>query len=291
MTQTPNFLENNAILISLEIGKWSGRRSDDQVAQEVAQNKNATPAAIRVSKRMLPRQALEPVITVANAARKYFKTHTVSWGDEGKRLLPIKKYDEFKAAMDAFEIQFGDSKVSVLKDYVYWKQKAEGELGTMYNEDEYPDTDSLAEMMYIRMTAEPVPSSNHLVVRLGKSQLDSLKKQLDKENADRASKASNSLYERLESAITTVQEKMSDDKTRGIRQSVLDSLTDVVEVVPTLNFMGDDNLAKTCEKIRELLDNVKAEELRKNDKEYDEKKANEVKSKLDEMRDQMSGAF
>ena len=290
-SKTPRFLEENAILVSLEIGKWGARKSDNLMAGELADRKRANAEMISVSKRLMPSDALWPVSNVAANARAYFKKHTVAWNDEGARLLPISQYDEFSTTMGKYELAYSDAKKKVLSEYEYNKQRAESDLGDLYDDSEYPHKDDVAELIYMNVKFTPIVTGYHLVAMLGEEQLESLREKLDEESKQRARDASISLYDRLEQAINLVKEKMNDDNERGIRQSVLDSLSEVADVVTMLNFMNDDNLNHACASVRGLLENVKADELRPKGKDYNPEKAKSLDEELERMREQMSGAF
>ena len=290
--KTPDFLEDNALLIALEIGKWSGRKSDTILASKVAMDHKADDGVLSVSKRMLNPEALAPIVSVCQNAKKYFRTHTVAWGDEGKRLLPIAKFDEFRAAMDSFEVQFGDAKARVLQDYEYWRQRAEDELGSLYDLAEYPERSSLEDMMYFRMEAGPVPSSNHLVIRLGKQQIERLKKSLDEANHERIAKGVKSLVDRLREAVEKVQKVLEGPEQRGLRQEVLDGLRDVAQVVGSLNFTEDADLDRICKELESIMSQVTAEELstgRRSKKKHDPEKRKATEDKLADLREQMDG--
>ena len=284
------FLDSQAMLVGLAIGKWSGRKSDKAVAAEVAVAKNAKIDVVSVGKKVVPSEALAKLNKLSNEAKKFHKFHTVPWGEEGKRLLPVSKYDWYKQEMDDFSIQFEDLKIQFIKDYEYWKQKAEAGMGELYRESDYPQRDAIERMTFFEWNVSAVPTSKHLVMQLGQRQINEIKEKMEKGNAKRLQKVSVDLYTRIGEAVKLVRSKLvtdEDGKAAIIRQSVLDGLSNVVDVVPELNVMGDDELSKLCEEVREMIADINAKELRPHEEDYNENKRENLKRELQEMSEKM----
>ena len=284
------FLESQAMLVGLEIGKWSGRKTDKNVAAEVVTMKNADDGVVSVSKRVVPSEALAKLTKITNTSRKFHKFHTVAWGDDGKRLLPVGKYEWYKNKMDEFKIEFEDLKIEFMKSYSDWRDKAKVGMGDLYNEGDYPTLDEIERMTYFDWTVNPVPSSNNLVMKLGQNQIKDIKDKIEKENNKRLRKVSEDLYTRIADAVEMVKDRLTVDengKAAIIRQSVLDGLANVAEVVPELNVMGDDKLSKHCEEIREMIAGVDAKEIRPHEEDFDKDKRDKLEQELQDMREKM----
>ena len=284
------FLESQAMLVGLEIGKWSGRKTDKSVAAEVVTMKNADDGVVSVSKRVVPSEALAKLTKITNTSRKFHKFHTVAWGDDGKRLLPVGKYEWYKNKMDDFKIEFEDLKIEFMRSYSDWRDKAKVGMGDLYNDGDYPTLDEIERMTYFDWTVNPVPSSNNLVMKLGQNQIQDIKDKIEKENNKHLEKVSTDLYNRIGEAVKLVRSRLTvneDGKAAIIRQSVLDGLSKVAEVVPELNVMGDNNLSKLCEEVREMIDDVDATELRPHEENFDLDKRKNLELELKEMSEKM----
>ena len=290
MKSKTTFLDSQAMLVGLEIGKWSGRKTDKAVAAEVADMKGADVGVVSVGKRVVPSKALAKITKITNTSRKFHKFHTVSWGDEGKRLLPVGKYEWYKNRMDEYKAEFEDCKIEFLKSYAYWRQQAEAGMGDLYNDGDYPSLDAIDRMTYFDWSVNPVPSSNNLVMQLGQRQIADITAKIEKENNKRLRKVSEDLYTRIADAVEMVKDRLTVDengKAAIIRQSVLDGLASVAEVVPELNVMGDDKLSKHCEEIREMIAGVDAKELRPHEEDFDKDKRDKLERELQDMREKM----
>ena len=289
-TNKQNFLDSEAMLVGLKIGKWSGRKSDSAVAAEIAAMKRANRDVVSVGKKIIPTRALAKITKLSNTARKFYKFHTVSWDDSGKRLLSVGQYDFFRKTMDEFSIEFEDLKIEFVKDYAYWKQQAEKGMGDLYCENDYPSKDEVDRMTFFEWEVIPVPTSNNLVIRLGNKQIEDIKAKMEKENNKRLKKVSEDLYSRISEAINLAREKLTvgdDGKATIIRQSVIDGLANIAEVVPELNIMGDDHLSKLCSDIRDMVSGINATELRPHEENFDESKREKLNRELQEMSEKM----
>lgn len=288
-----NFLENQALIVKLKIGGPRGSAPDSEVAEKIIHDHGAGEGVASFSKRILPKEMWSEMTPITYGMRSFFYQHTVAWGEDGGRLLAIGNFDWFRTRMEEMTLQFEDAKARMINDYSYWCQQAEKNLGTLYRPEDYQSLEQFKLSMYVNIEYEPVPTSNHLVVKLGQAQLSQVKKKLDQKNNERLRLASNDLYTRITAAIRTVADRLDPEKfDRGIRQSIIDDLSNIAELVPTLNVMGDDNLSKLCEEVRELIDGVSANELRPKDaSNFNKDKSDDLREQLDEMSEKFGGMY
>ena len=279
-------IQSEAMLVSLSISKWSGRKVDHSAAEKVITDAGASEGIGSFNKRLIAYRALRPVVTVANQARKYHNYHTTPWDDYGFRLLPVGLHTQYQAKMDGFEEKFEDAKIQVISDYAYYKTVAKKDLGSLYDTNDYPTSDELEEALQFNLIVKPIPDGKHLVIDISAAALQKARDKINKEQSELTVKAVSSLYGRIGDAIRVVTEKIGDDS-KVLRQSVIDKLADVVEIVPLMNITQDERLSKMCEDIRELMDGVDAKELRKAESE----KKDEVEHALTQMQEQFGGMF
>ena len=60
---------SRAMIVSLSISQWSGRRLDREVTDEVNQQHNAASDAGRYNKLLLPREALAGIVAIVSERR------------------------------------------------------------------------------------------------------------------------------------------------------------------------------------------------------------------------------
>ena len=57
----PIDLANAGVIVKLNIRQWSGRKGDKQAGRKTAERKGAEAHMVRVSKSLIPLDALEPI--------------------------------------------------------------------------------------------------------------------------------------------------------------------------------------------------------------------------------------
>lgn len=80
-------LSTRAMLVSLSISQWSGRRLDREITDEVNQSHNAASDAGRYNKLLLPKEALGGIVSVVSETRTDFLKRTLPWMDNGSRIM------------------------------------------------------------------------------------------------------------------------------------------------------------------------------------------------------------
>ena len=93
-------LTRDAMLVTLRIHHWSGKRYDRKASDHVAYHHDADADAGRYTKRLLPKAAFAALTRAVSAARTAHYDHTLPWDDRGRRLLTVDNFDHYTATLD-----------------------------------------------------------------------------------------------------------------------------------------------------------------------------------------------
>src|SRR6185369_3013865 len=92
---TKNLLAEKAVLASLNISQWSGRKLDRKITDEVNESHGAVADAGRYNKLLVAKVTLDPIQQIVGEARSYHIRMTLPWSDSGTRILPSALYLEY----------------------------------------------------------------------------------------------------------------------------------------------------------------------------------------------------
>lgn len=275
-------LSEIALLADLTISSWSGSVADQKTTDEILDKKNARRDRGRFVKRLL--MNVTPLKIITNKMYHEYRMKSTAWED-GRRLLPVEFFnsitklhrdcsDELEKALE----EFG-------KNYPEYKEKAKEELGDLYDETEFPSFDDFKRRWKIRLDFFPIPESKHFVVKAEQNLINEMKKSFDEAISNKQTVAVGEIKERVLETVGKIVERISDKHMKFSRQGkeVMDSVRELVDILPSLNLFDDPNINKMVDDLKATLYEVTDEELKK--KGNRKKILDETKAMLDKMTD------
>ena len=101
------------------------------------------------------------------------------------------------------------------------------------------------------------------------------------------------LLSRIGEAVERVSDRLQEDengKPLVFRNSMIENIRDLVDVVPRLNIFADDQLARLCEQVKEKIAGVEPDALRPS-RSFDPAARERVKRDADELMEKFAGYF
>ena len=297
---TPPFWENDtmnlthdAMLVSLRISAWSGRLYDRKASNHVAVHHEASASAGRYNKCLLPKAAFAALTATMSKARSSHYEQTLPWDDQGSRLLTVANYEHYMALLDGLRERMVRERARFIEDYEDNIDQARLDLGKLFRIEDYPSQEALQGKFGIRYRITPVPDADHFMARLASDDTDRVKRDIEHQIEERLHDAVGDLYRRLGAAVERVGERLREDdegKPLVFRDSMIDNIRDLVDVVPRLNIFGDDSLARLCEQVKEKIAGVEPDSLRPS-RTFDPAARARVKRDADTLMEQFAGYF
>ena len=258
-------LTRDAMLVSLRINNWSGRRYDREASQDVTTRNDAHPSAGRFNKRLLPKPAFADMTKTMSKARALHYDNTLPWDDKGSRLLTVANYDHYTATIDELAEQLVAERNAFIADYQDNVDQARITLGGLFRIEDYPSQGSLRQRFAISYSIVPVPDAKHFIADLAAGDADRVKRDIERHVQERLQDAVSDLYKRLGEAVDHVVQRLDVDtegKPLVFRNSLIGNIRDLVDIVPRLNIFGDDHLAQLCQQVKDRIASVDPDELR-----------------------------
>ena len=287
-------LTRDAMLVTLRIHSWSGKRYDRKASDHVAYHHDADTDAGRYTKRLLPKAAFAALTKSVSAARTAHYDNTLPWDDQGKRLLTVDNFDYYTSVLDGCIEQMVTARTRFIEDYGFHVARARANLGRLFDPDDYPPKEALAQKFRIRYRVTPVEDAGHFLARLGADDAARVRRDIERDVEARIHGALGDLYRRLGSAVEHVGERLQDDaqgKPLVFRNSMIAHLRALVDVAPRLNLFGDAHLAQLCEQVKERIAAVEPDALRPASRGFDPGTRERVRRAAAELAPQLAGYF
>lgn len=255
MNETTNntpIIARTAMLASLNISRWTGRKFDKQTTSELTSSKGAAADAARVNLVLLKSDMLDAIQTLDNSVRAEYYRVTLPWGDNGDRVMPALKYQEFadfftdkKTERDGLVDQF-------VHNYKTEVERSRYRLNSLFDIDNYPDPWDIAEKFDMRFSVRPVPTEDDFRVTLAGPAEAAIKKQVRDDLERLTTQAVGHLWAQVGEMLTTIRDRLNDPGAR-FKSAMVDNFLQLVNELDKLNVANDPNLDKLRNEVEKNL--------------------------------------
>lgn len=274
-------LRQAGMLADVSISTWGGTRTDNGLLNEVKRQHNAHGDVGRMMKNLLAGHdaRLKAARGAYNAVRQRYYELTLPWTSDphalrqtGPRLLTFPLFDNFMKEMAAAKRVAFDARDEFVEHYDEDAEAARGNLGGLVLETEYPSRDDVEAAFRIHFDIEPIPESSTFR-GLPDLALNSLKKNLDKKRESQIKAAQAAAWaesrERVEHLIKRLTEApvpTAPDKSPRFKNSTVENVRELLELLPGWNITDNPLVADIVGDLKQMLQNVTAESLRRDEK-------------------------
>lgn len=244
-----NTIREKAMLASLTVRVWGGKKHDRDITEEVARTHGAKGDVGRYTKFLIDREKLKAVQSVANEIRNTFWSNTLPWDDNGTRLLTNDNYLVCMEKIGALKSKFEDA-VTEFKDiYPSLIEDAKKKLNGMFKETDYPRLSDIAAKFGIDVELVPLPDTADLRIGLSEDEVARIKADIERRTEERLEEGMKDLWSRLHDRISHVAEVLG-NRDAVIRDSLIENLVEICDLAPNINVAGDKELNRLCAKIK-----------------------------------------
>lgn len=257
---------SSALLVELNINVWTGRKLDKSASQDVVRMNSADRGIANVHKKLLGDCAeLEAIRKYASQVRGTHYAITMPWSDSGLRLLPTANYFKYNDAMGDFQKEFHKLVDAFLAAYEWETSQAQVKLGALFNADDYPTVQSLKHKFGLSVSFIPLPTSGDWRVDIEADAKRQLKTHYESYYADKLKQAMDDVWSRTADVLERLSSQLDygvDDKPRGIRDSLVESAVEIVDLLDACNLTNDPAMRKMAADLRASMNGIGAVALR-----------------------------
>lgn len=252
----------HVMLALLNISVWSARKFDNKATIQIEET-HSTKDIGRFNKKLLPENAAsyKKIQDIANQLRALFYKKTLKYGQDGIGLLPATLYMELAEDVRLARAKFVPAVDEFIEDLDNLKREAKVLLNGLFLESDYPTREMLLEKFNIGFKVLPFPDAEQFGVELPSEVVQDIKESITNQMDDATGKAMTDLWYRLYDVVTHMADKLA--KPNAIfRDSLVENLRDMCDLLPQLNFVGDEDLTSLCDQVKEKLYVHEANSLR-----------------------------
>jgi hypothetical protein len=287
---TPDDISSRAMLVKLKIRRWGAKRNDSGIAQEVADMKHSDAELGKFTKHLLKSDALNTYRKTSRECRRIHRYMTLPW-DDGVGLLPADLYFKYSEAISEKRREAETFIDEFVKEYtVQWKAGLKDyrkSLGDMFNEGDYPDPSQVRSKFGIDIRTYPIQDPNDFRVKMSGEESKNLKKQMMSDFRSDLQEAVRIPVLRLHEVLEKVKEKLTVGDA-VFRDSLIENVRELVEVLPSLNVLNDPALTKLIKQTEKDICSVSDVAALRQDPKYRQEVAKSADAILKGMKSYMS---
>lgn len=255
-------ITQKAMVLNLCIGLWTGQRLDRDASRKVTEDAHADGDAARVNKHLVPKAALQPIVSVANAIRGHFYEKTLPWKDNGDRLLTRVLYTAFVEEHERLVGEFNRAVDNFLaNDYPAAIDQASFRMGELFKREDYPSPAMLRHKFYVGLDIDAVCEAGDFRVQMDDAHVASIRATMEQAMEQRMAGAMKDVWERLARVVGHFAAKMKDTDA-VFRNTTVTNLEELVDLLPGLNILDNADLKAIHRDLKKTLYGVDPQELR-----------------------------
>ena len=259
-------IATSAMLVELNISLWTGRKFDKNVSQEIDTQKHATTRAGNYHKKLFADEPkFEAITKFAGSARTAHYYQTMPWSDSGLRLLTTPLFFDYNKKMTEADAEFNRLVGEFINDYDNMIARAHTKLGNLFNPEDYPSIDEVADKYHFRLKYSPVPEVGDFRVDVGTDALKQLNESYASYYQEQLNNAYKDVWQRTYEALKSMSDRLAGDNKQIFRDTLVTNVTGIVELLDKFNVTNDDAMRKAKLKITDALRGITPDALREDD--------------------------
>jgi len=245
-------LNQEVLRVRLYKSKWGARIMDKEVSAAARKAHNAAKDAGSFNKKLAPANFLTGVNSAFSVLDDFFKQETVSWDDDGWRLLPNDKYFEFFSRIGELKANITEEVEKIQANWDHFLGNEAIRLGDMYKATDYPTYSEIGDEYGIRIKSRPLQVEDDVRLNIRDDAAQAIRDEVTAENRDNHERALTDLWNRLYDPVSKLAERMQETELKG-QKSLVTNIFDITQVLPKLNVFGDQDLEDMYREVEQKL--------------------------------------
>ena len=266
-----NLLSQKAVLAGLTMSAWTARRIDKKITKETNRRHGASEDAGRYNKMLIAPEAFEDLQTIRSRARSTHLEMTQPWFDEGARILPTALYADYANKMRELRLAYNDAADVFAGKYPAMVEDARRRLNGMFHANEYPAPSQIRGLFDFDVKILPCPDAKDFRVDLAQEHAEDIRADIEARMQKALQDAMQEPVRRIIEVVGHMAERLraykpaarKGDRTEGqFRDTLVQNVRDLVDLLPAFNLTGDRALAQITERMKNELCVTDADDLR-----------------------------
>jgi predicted DNA-binding protein YlxM (UPF0122 family) len=172
---------------------------------------------------------------------------------------------DYQKEITAMEMEFNNLVTQFINQYDKLVLQAQMKLGALFNPDDYPHVDTIADKFKFSVKFAPVPEVGDWRVNVGQEAEAILKESYANYYQNNLTQAYADVWERTHEALTRMSEKLSGDKKQIFRDTLVSNVMEMVDLLDKFNVTDDPKMRTAKHKLESVMLGITPDALREDD--------------------------
>lgn len=264
---TPS-ISSACVLVELSISAWTGRKLDKKQSTEVALRNNAASGMANVHKKLMgdcPK--LVAVQKYAANSRTANYSLTEPWSNSGLAVLPSSRLFTYNERMTMHQGEYKTLVSDFLEDYSWEIAQAQIKLGNMFDQNDYPSTESLRSKFKFEINYMPMPEVGDFRVDVGIEAKELLTTHYSSFYEKQVKSMMDGVWNKVYKALSNMSDRLgySDDKKNGFKDTLVSNVIEVIDALEVFNMTNDTQMSAMKAKLEDAMRGITPDDLRSDD--------------------------
>lgn len=255
-------LADKAMLVTLSIKRWEGRKLDKSASAKVARDAGAKQDTARVTKSLVSKTALATIQSISTQARGIHYDRTLPWLDNGTRIISTLAFESYNAEIRKLRSEFAAAVDSFISGYDSYRDQAAIDLGDLFDPTEYPSAHEIRRrFVFDRPFFAPLPSAADFRADIGADMLADERAAMESRLTDVYTNAMRDVTARIAETVGHMARTLESYKPAGgkgiraegtFKDSLVENVRALVALIPSLNITNDSRIAAIAVEMAKL---------------------------------------
>lgn len=282
-------ISDRAMLVRLSVSQWTAAKNDRKVNKEVADNHNSAEDMGKFKKSLVAKEALKKLSDIRTELRDFHYTHTLPWIDGGSRILSSTGSIGYFKEMNKKVARYQSATDELIDSYDSLVEEARVKLNGLFDSADYPPISQIRSKFGVTMEIDPVAVASDFRVKMSEAEVNSIRGQIERAGQQRLQEAMKDIWTRIQRVVAHMVDRLKsyevtpEGKVKNkFHDTLITNVTDLLDILPSLNITDDANLSLFGERIKKELTVYTPDQLRENVKAREETaaKAADILSKM-----------
>jgi hypothetical protein len=204
-------ITSSSVLVEMNISVWTANKHDKSATTKIIDDNGAATDAGRFQKNLMAGTTLRKEIELyAAGCRLWHNSKTLPWSDKGPRLLPTSLFLDYKQEANMRRDHMQGMVDEFVSNYQPLIQTAQNYLGDMFNADDYPSVEDVAQKFGFRLVFSPLPTSGDFRIDVPHQELKDMQDQYEDSFNARLGEAMRQPWDQLHKMLVDMSAKLTD---------------------------------------------------------------------------------
>ena len=251
-----DFLHQRNILVKIDTRAVGNNRKDNDGSEVVAETMESDSTMGSYVKHLFNPKGLRKINNIRNEISTSMARVGIPWRD-GWHLINVSSFEDFRTMCVAIRKHWDAAVNDWLENYDKHVEEAKERLGKMFDPNQYPPKDEIANLFEFTPHYNPVPHNEDLdrlvLTSADIKEIESISNSVNEEVSRLARNGMVFVWNRVHNMLERVVNRIDENTRLNKNNTMLSTLQEVIKKMPQFNLTQDDGMSRIYKELEDSL--------------------------------------